>query len=181
MIRGQGGSVFRRGHRQDDNLGSATPIQQSQPGEGAGPQAGIGNRAGSALLWQAAQHGSDKVINLARLLILAAILTPDDFGLLAVSLVALTVVTALTEFDMMQALIQRPRAEDIHYDSVWTFGVLRGLVVAGLIAVTAPWFAKFLKEPRAVDIIRVLGLIPLLQAFASIRVADLMRNLRLVS
>jgi hypothetical protein len=54
-------------------------------------------------------------------------------------------------------------------------------VVAGLIAVTAPWFAKFLKEPRAVDIIRVLGLIPLLQAFASIRVADLMRNLRLVS
>ena len=67
----------------------------------------MGKRAGLAMLWQAAQHGSEKVINLARLLILAAILTPDDFGLLAVSLVAVAVFTGLTEMGMTPAQIGR--------------------------------------------------------------------------
>jgi O-antigen/teichoic acid export membrane protein len=138
----------------------------------------LGKHAGRALLWQAAEHGSDKVISLARLLILAAILTPDDFGLLAASLVALTIFTAVTELGMSQALIQRPSAEAVHYDTAWTFGVGRGLVVAGLVFVTAPWFAEFLNEPRAVPIISVLGLGPLLQSLQSIRVLDHMRNLR---
>jgi O-antigen/teichoic acid export membrane protein len=138
----------------------------------------MGKRAGLAMLWQAAQHGSEKVINLARLLILAAILTPDDFGLLAVSLVAVAVFTGLTEMGMTPALVQRASVEDVHYDTAWTFGVLRGLAVAVLVALAAPWIADFLKDPRAVDIIRVLGLSPLLQSLASIRVADLTRNLR---
>jgi PST family polysaccharide transporter/lipopolysaccharide exporter len=153
-------------------------IDDHRPPEASNRLADMGKRAGSAVLWQAAQHGSEKAINLARLLILAAILTPDDFGLLAVSLVALTVFTALTELGMTQALIQRPAAEDVHYDTVWTFGILRGVAVAVLVALAAPWFAEFLKEPRAVEVIRVLGLSPLLQSLASVRVADLMRNLR---
>jgi O-antigen/teichoic acid export membrane protein len=138
----------------------------------------MGKRAGLAMLWQAAQQGSEKVINLARLLILAAILTPDDFGLLAVSLVAVAVFTGLTEMGMIPALVQRASVDAVHYDTAWTFGVLRGLAVVALVALTAPWIAEFLKEPRAVDIIRVLGFSPLLQSLASIRVADLTRNLR---
>jgi PST family polysaccharide transporter len=138
----------------------------------------LGKHAGRAILWQATEHGSEKAISLARLLILAAILTPDDFGLLAASLVALTVFTALTELGMSQALIQRPSAEPIHYDTAWTFGVVRGLVVAGLTLSTAPLFAAFLGEPRAVPLICVLGFSPLLQSLQSIRVIDHLRTLR---
>jgi O-antigen/teichoic acid export membrane protein len=130
------------------------------------------------MIWQAMQHGSDKLLNLARLLILAAILTPDDFGLLAVSLIAVAAFARLTEMGMTPALVQRASSEAVHYDTAWTFGVLRGLAVALLVAVSATWIADLLKEPRAVDIIRVLGFGPLLRSLASIRVADLMRNLR---
>jgi hypothetical protein len=109
--------------------------------------ADVGQRAGSAMLWQAMLHGSEKLIDLARLLILAAILTPEDFGLLAVSLVAVTVFTGLTEMGVTLALIQRRSAEAVHYDTAWTFGVLRGLAVAVLVAAAAPWIV----EPGLVD------------------------------
>jgi PST family polysaccharide transporter/lipopolysaccharide exporter len=154
------------------------PLGDKTPQVSADHLADVGQRAGLAMIWQAMLHGSEKLIDLARLLILAAILTPEDFGLLAVSLVAVRVFAGLTEMGVTLALIQRRSAEAVHYDTAWTFGVLRGLVVAVLVAAAAPWIADFLREPRAVDIIRVLGLSPLLQSLASMGIADLTRNLR---
>jgi len=138
----------------------------------------FGKRAGPAMVWQAVQHGADKLIDLARLLILAAILTPEDFGLLAVSLISVGLFTQLTELGLTPALVQRQSVEDGHYETAWTLGVLRGVVAAVLIASTAPWIADLLTEPRATELIRALAFVPLLQSLASVRTVDLARTLQ---
>jgi len=130
------------------------------------------------MAWQAVQHGADKAIDLARLLILAAILTPEDFGLLAVSMIAVAFVTQMTEWGMLPALVQRQSVHAIHYETAWTFGVLRGVVVAAVIVPAAPWIADLFAEPRATDLIRALAFVPLINGLASIRIADLTRTLR---
>lgn len=135
------------------------------------------SRAGHALLWQATQHFGVKAIFLVRLVILARLLSPDDFGLLAISSVVIDVLVRITNFGMIPALVQRVEADAEHYSVAWTVGILRALAITSVTILAAPVVAHLFAEPRATDIIRVLAVRPLIDAGASIQVARLTRNL----
>ena len=136
------------------------------------------NRAGSALSWKLVQLVGVKLIFLVRIFVLGRLLGPGDFGLFAVSLVALDFLLRITDFGMVPALVQRPGAERRHYDAAWTVGLLRAGLVGIAVFMAAPLIAELFKEPRATDLVRVLALRPLLEAGSSIGVAELTRQLR---
>ena len=138
----------------------------------------LARRAGGALIWRGLAEAAEKIIFLARLFILARLLAPEDFGLLAIGMVALTLTLRLTDFGVVAALIQAPATDKRHLDTAWTISVLRGVGIATLLLVAAPWIADAFGDPRATDIIRALALTALLQAAASIQVAKLNRELR---
>lgn len=135
-------------------------------------------QTGSALFWKTIQQAGVNAIFLIRLVILARLLSPEDFGLLAIAVTAIGVLLNLTDFGMMPALIQRTDANSHHYDTAWTIGLVRALAITGVIFLAAPTIAEIFAEPRAVDIIRTLAILPLIEAVASIKVADLIRNLQ---
>jgi O-antigen/teichoic acid export membrane protein len=135
------------------------------------------SRAGRAVLWQAGRLAGTKLIFLARMLLLARLLTPEDFGLMAIAVVGVELMLTFTEFGMIPALVQRPAADRREYDLAWTVGVLRALGVAAAVFVAAPAVAEFFAEPRAVPLLRLMAVRPLLEAVASIRVAVLVREL----
>lgn len=140
-------------------------------------RSGTGTRA-SALAWRAAQHFAVRTILLARILILAPILPPGEFGLLVIAVVAQEIVMTLTDPGMVPALVQRREPEERHYQSAWTIGVLRALLVSPAVVLAAPLIADGFGEPRATAVIQVLALRPLLQATASIKLAELARRLQ---
>jgi O-antigen/teichoic acid export membrane protein len=133
--------------------------------------------AGSAIFWQAIQYGGDKVIYLLRLIILAKLLTPDDFGLVAIASVAIEVLIRISNFGMIPALIQREDATDEHYDVAWTIGVLRAITITVVVLLAADTIAYFFAEPRAANILRALAFRPLIDAASSIKVAGFNRKL----
>jgi O-antigen/teichoic acid export membrane protein len=135
------------------------------------------SRAGKAIVWQTIQYGGEKVIFLVRLLILAKLLTPDDFGLLAIASVAIDFLLRISNFGMVPALVQREDAAEEHYDAAWTIGVLRALIITMIVLITAPVIADFFAEPRATNILRALALRPLIDASASIMVTRFTRKL----
>lgn len=139
---------------------------------------GLGAATGSAVTWRALQLVGTRVISLGKFLVLARILSPQDFGLLAIAAVAVELLLSLTDFGMIAALVQRDHVEQRHYDSAWTLNVLRSLVIAAAIVATAPALADLFGEPRATHIMQVLALRPVLDASASIKVAQLMKALR---
>lgn len=134
-------------------------------------------RAGMALVWKTVQHFGVKLIFLVRLLVLARLLSPDDFGLLAIASIVIDILTRITNFGMIPALVQRAEADDKHYNIAWTVGILRALLIAGVTILAAPLIAQFFAEPRAANIIQFLAIRPLIDAAASIKVAKLTRNL----
>jgi O-antigen/teichoic acid export membrane protein len=146
---------------------AATPMNQ-----------GLAKDAGAALFWKAVQQGGDNLIYLFRLVILAWFLTPDDFGLFAIALTGFVPLLVITDFGMIPALVQRPEATDRHYNTAWTVGMLRAVIIFGVVFLTAPIIAAIFAEPRAVAIIRALSVLPLLEAAASIKIAELIQNLR---
>ncbi|MGH2524323.1 MAG: oligosaccharide flippase family protein, partial [Anaerolineales bacterium] len=138
----------------------------------------LAKQAGGALTWKAIQLAGIKGIFVVRILILARLLSPEDFGLLAIATVTIGVLMSLTDFGMMPALVQRPDPAEQDYHAAWIVGVIRALAVTGVVVLTAPVVAGLFGEPQAAAIIRMLALRPLLEASASIKVADLTRNLR---
>jgi O-antigen/teichoic acid export membrane protein len=138
----------------------------------------LASRAGNAITWRVVQLVVIKLIFLVRVFVVGRLLGPGEFGVFAVALVALDFVLKITNFGMVPALVQRQDAERRHYDAAWTIGLLRAGVVGLVVVIAAPLIAELFKEPRATDLIRVLALRPLLEAGASIRVAELTRQLR---
>jgi O-antigen/teichoic acid export membrane protein len=138
---------------------------------------GLGTRASSAFVWQGLQHFGVKAIYVIRIPILARLLAPDDFGLMAIAFVAVGAMMQFTDFGLVPALVQRADTDERHYHAAWSIGLLRALVVTATVFAAAPLVAGFFSEPRAAGIIRLLAFRPMLQAVASIRTADLTRNL----
>lgn len=138
----------------------------------------LAQQAGSAVLWRGFGLSIEKVIFLFRILILARILAPADFGLVAIGMVSLAVMTSLTDFGIVPALIQQPAGNKRHLDTAWTIGLVRGAGINIIMFIAAPFIAHAFGEPEATNIIRLLAVTTLLQAGASIEVAALTRQLK---
>jgi lipopolysaccharide exporter len=138
----------------------------------------LAKRAGNAFFWKIVQLGSSQVITLARTLILARILVPDDFGLISIALVTVNTVHNITDFGMVPALIQQKVAEDAHFNAAWTVGIARAIVITLVVVIGAPMIADLFAEPRAMLLIRAIAFRPLIEAIASIKIAQLTRQLK---
>ncbi len=133
--------------------------------------------AGPAMLWQAFQMGGVQALYLIRLLVLAILLSPADFGLIAIALASTSFLLNLTNFGLVPAVVQAEHIDESNYHAVWTLEVTRSVVVAALTIVFAPLIAVIFAEPRVIPIVQVLAARPLIESLGSIKVAALNRNL----
>ncbi len=133
--------------------------------------------AGSAMVWNIIQMGGVKIIYMVRLLILAILLTPADFGLVAIATTATGFLLSMTNMGLVPAVVQAENMDEHRYDIAWTFDVFRSVIVAVLTIMLAPWIAQIFSEPHAVPIIQALAFRPMVESMISIKVAALSREL----
>ena len=126
--------------------------------------------AGNAMVWKFIQMGGVKVIYMIRLLVLAILLKPEDFGLVAIATTATGFLLNLTNLGLIPALVQVDRADEGKIDSVWIFEMSRSILVASLTIAFASLIADLFSAPQAVPIIRALALRPLIESMTSIKV-----------
>ena len=135
-------------------------------------------RAGKALLWKAAQLGSSRLLNLITSLVLGRLLTPVDFGIVAIASVAVTTMMTATETGMTNALVQATDRQREHYDVAWTIGLIRGSLVCAVLCIAAPYIAELFGDARATSLVRMMAFLPLLNSINSPHMTDLMRELK---
>lgn len=141
------------------------------------PDQAIGSRTASGAAMMVSARLFTRLIDLATMLVLTRILTPADFGLvaIAVSLVALT--EAVLELPVNQALLRLPVIEQAHYDTAFTIGLIRGAVLGGFLAACAIPFAHWYHDPRLIALICVLALGPAARGLYSPRMAEFQKVL----
>ena len=137
----------------------------------------FGKRAGSAIIWKTVQLFGIKGIFLARMLILARLLFPEDFGLFAIATSATGFLMGLTSVGLIPAAVQAEDMDERRYAAVWTFDLTRSFLIAALTIVLAPFIADIFAEPTSVPIIRALALRPFFESLTSIKVTALNRTL----
>src|SRR5438874_24851 len=100
----------------------------------------------------------DRGIGLASTVVLARLLAPSDFGLIAMAMMLIAALQLLFFFSFDVHLIQKADAGRAEFDTVWTCNVLFGIVVAIALAALAHFMAGFYHEPRLEAVIYTLAL-----------------------
>ena len=127
--------------------------------------------------WIAATRILVNVMAFVNTLLLARLLTPGDFGLVAIALAITTVVTSVTELSLTAALIQHQDPREDHFHSAWTLNFARGALLAVLICALAVPTAQLYGDTRLVSIMFVIGAVTLLGGMANPKLAIFSRNL----
>ena len=118
---------------------------------------GIKGRLAKGSLWISAARGLTNAFSALSTIVLARLLVPADFGLVALATSMLTILTAFTDLSLSQALVQTRDPTPDHYNTVWSLGVARGLLLALAFAVGAPLAASAYHEPRLGGIMYALA------------------------
>lgn len=138
----------------------------------------LAKRVGRALVWKLVQMCATRAVSLVGTLVLARLLMPEDFGLLAIGMITIEILLSLSDLGMRPALLQRNELQPGHYDAAWTAEVARGATVTLVAIVFAPLISQIFEEPRAENVIRALAFMPFLTSAGSIKVVDLERSLQ---
>lgn len=110
-------------------------------------------------------------------IILAWFLLPEDFGLMAMIAVFFAIATSLMDSGFTQALIRKKEISQIDYSTAFYTNLVLGLLVYALLFASAPFIASFYDETRLIVLVRVLGLVVIINSFQLVQVADLTRKL----
>lgn len=115
-----------------------------------------GTLAGGAA-WMVAARMAERMLGLVSTVILARLLAPTDFGLVAMAMVVVAAADVLGAFGLDWALVRQPGLERRHLDTAWTFRMCLGLGSLALLLVLAVPAAAFYREPRITAMVVVMG------------------------
>jgi len=127
--------------------------------------------------WVFALRITQQVFGLVRLIILARVLSPNDFGLMGIALLTMATLETFSQTGFQQALIQKKKDIKSHLDAAWTVLILRGFILFVILYLIAPYAAIFFNVTEAKPIIQVVGLSILLRAFTNIGVIYFQKEL----
>lgn len=121
----------------------------------------------------------ERLARLGRNMVLARIIAPDQFGIMALTLAVIALFEAITEVGVKQAVIQNERGNTPEFLNVaWWFSLLRGLVVAALAVLLAGPLANFYGEPELQPLLLVAPLTVVFAGLTSPRIYALQREFR---
>jgi len=121
----------------------------------------------------------DRSIGIVSVVILARLLVPADFGLVALATAIIAVIELLSAFNFDMALIQRPQVTRAHYDTAWTLNVAMAAVCALLVAAAAFPAGAFYDDSRLGPIMLWLALATWIRGFENVGVVAFRKELQL--
>jgi len=103
-----------------------------------------------------------KIIGIIRNIILARLLAPEDFGLLALALVLIQGMDSLTHVGIDNYLIQNDKITDTIVRNAWFLNIVRGVVLTLFALVICPFYSQIINEPATLQILWIVAFKPFL-------------------
>lgn len=108
-------------------------------------------------LWSSIERFSVQGVQFLILILMARILSPDDYGMVGMLAIFLAVAQSLIDSGFSNALIQKVHCSETDYSTVFWFNIVVGLLLYGLLWVCAPFIAEFYRLPLLTEITRVIA------------------------
>ncbi len=144
----------------------------------AGPPRSLGRQARHGVVWTTAQSLVNRGSGVVVFLVLARLLTPHEFGVLAAAQVFISLAQTFAEAGLTRTLVQRPRLRASHLDSALLVSGGAGLVLGLALAVAAPFVAHVYRMPQLEPVLFALAAVPVMTGISSVPESILRRELR---
>lgn len=129
----------------------------------------LSERSLSAIIWVLLDKLGASVINFIVTIVLARLLLPEDFGLVAMVMVFFELSSVFVESGFSTALIREKTISELDKSTTFIFNLIAALVLYGLLFVSAPAIGSFFDQPLLGPIIRVMGLSLIVSAFSIVQ------------
>lgn len=131
-----------------------------------------------AFLWDYSGKIAGQFTGLAVGIILARLLTPEDFGLVGMAMVFIGLSEIFANLGLSAALIQKKDPREEHFSSSFYLNVAASFLLTAIMFFAAPLIGRFYKRPDLVNIVRVLSLNFLLSGFTIVQDAWLRKKMK---
>ncbi len=135
------------------------------------------DRTVRAIVWSAGERFGAQAINFLVTVLLARLLTPQDFGLIGMLMGFILMAEALAIRGVSQALVQRKDLQPDDVTSGLAMSVFFGVVLYAAVFLGSPAIADFFAQPQLVGLTRAAGGIILFDALNNVRISQLSRRL----
>lgn len=140
--------------------------------------ASIANRTVLGATWMVAWRMAMRSLGLISTLVLARLLVPSDFGLVAIATTFAAAIDSLSELGLQAALVRRPDDDPSLYDTAWTMQAIRGLGTGAVIALGATGAGAWFGDARLTPLLLILAALAAVAGFDNIAVVRFQRDLR---
>ena len=130
---------------------------------------GVGWSAADAFLG----HGVTFIVGL----VLARLLSPEEYGLIGIVTIFTTILVGVVDSGFSNALIRKSDVTDEDYSTLFIFNLSVSIAMFLLLFAVAPWISLFFDRPQLVELVRVMGLLLILQALSIVQYTILSRRL----
>lgn len=131
--------------------------------------------AGTA--WMGGLRWGLKLLGIVSTLIVARILTPQDYGLVAMAIMVSSFMQVWLDFGVRQSLIQNQQADREDYDTAWSVRIIQGTSIALILAAGSPFIADFFNEPQLTSLLWLVAASIVLTALSNIGVVNFQKEM----
>lgn len=120
----------------------------------------------------------DRFIGIASTFILARLLVPDDFGIVAMASVVVAFADIIFDLGINVALIQQKNPSQAYYNTAWTLRIIQTACVATVLMLLAPFAADYYKDPRVTGAVQLMALSLMVASFENVGIINFQKELR---
>ena len=131
----------------------------------------------NAIIWNALDKVSNQVISIVIGIILARILNSSDYGLIGMLAIFIAIANSCIDSGFSSALVRKQNPTEADYNTVFYFNIVVSVFLYISLFVASPAISIFLKEPILINIMRIIGLILIINALSIIPRTVFVRNI----
>lgn len=131
----------------------------------------------SGLVWRFGERMSAQLVTFIVSIVLARLLSPNDYGAIALVMVFITIANVFVVFGFGSSLIQKKDADNIDFSSVFYFNIVFSILIYGILYIFAPYIASFYKIDILSPVLRVLGIRIIIAGVNSVQQAYVSRHM----
>jgi O-antigen/teichoic acid export membrane protein len=134
------------------------------------------NRTAAGAIILVASRLIARGLDLGTLVVLGRLLSPADFGLVAIAMAVVQIVEAVMELPLSLALVALPTRTKLHYDSAFTLQLIRGLTLAAILLILAWPLSQIYNDHRLIGLVCALSIAPASRGLISPRTVEYALN-----
>lgn len=136
------------------------------------------NKTLSGVMWKFGERFSAQLVTTLVSIILARLLTPDDFGSVALIMIFINICNVFVVSGFGTSLVQKKNADDLDFTSVFWASLILAFLLYGVIFLCAPYVAKFYGKEILTPVLRVMAIRIPISAINSVQHAIISRRMQ---